>query len=368
MNYKKLYINIEENIKKNYEIYFSNNFEEIPEKISNFQFTKYAIIVDQNVYNIYKDFINEFNKKFKYVKTIVRPAGEEYKHVKYIQPVYEELIEWNIDRKSCIIALGGGVIGDFAGFIASTILRGIAYIQIPTTLLAMVDSSVGGKVAVNVDVGKNMVGSFFQPKIVLCYIDFLKTLPEKEWICGLSEMIKHSLLDKNVYKDFKEIVWYNPNYKNWDFFIWNKLIYQSIQVKANIVSKDEKETGLRSVLNLGHTVAHAIESFTNYKLFSHGEAVSRGLVCCLLFSKKKYNLSENTFEEIIKTMKLLNLPLDTANLNGEELAKHFVYDKKNYDGKIKDVYLQDIGKPIFDCDLLIPEFLEIWKEQKKLYG
>jgi 3-dehydroquinate synthase len=367
--YNELFIPIEEHINKSYSILFSDCFkEDWIDLLNQSGFTKYVIITDNNVYNFYKDLIHNIEKKLNHTKIIIRPAGEKYKHLKYTQEIYEDLIKWEIDRKSCIIALGGGVIGDFAGFIASTILRGISYIQIPTTLLAMVDSSVGGKVAVNVDMGKNMIGSFYQPKFVLCNIDFLKTLPEKEWICGLAEMVKHSLLDKNVYDNFKNIVWNNPDYKNWNYSLWNQMIYESIQVKGNIVSKDEKETGLRSILNLGHTIAHAIESLTNFEIFSHGEAVSRGIVTAILLSKKKYHLSEKIYNEIIKTMKLLKLPLDTANLKAEDIIKHLIFDKKNQKGIIKYIYLKDIGNPIYNDELNIEDFKEIWQLQKELFG
>ncbi|GIX41361.1 MAG: 3-dehydroquinate synthase [Leptospiraceae bacterium] len=367
--FDKLLIPIEEYINKNYYILFSDHFKkDWFDLLKQYNFSKYVIITDDNVYHFYKNLINQLENELSIAKILIRPAGEEFKHLKYTQEVFEDLIRWEIDRKSCIIALGGGVIGDFAGFIASTILRGIAFIQIPTTLLAMVDSSVGGKVAVNVDIGKNMVGSFYQPKVVLCNIDFLNTLPDKEWICGLAEIVKHSLLNKHVYQNFKNIVWNHPDYKKWDFSLWNQVIYESIKVKAEVVSKDEKESGLRSILNLGHTVAHAIESLTNYKVFSHGEAVSRGLVTALLLSKKKFQLSEEIINEVFKIMQLLKLPLDTADLDGSKIAEHLVYDKKNLHGKIKYIYLEDIGKPVYDQELDINDFLVVWQEQKKLFG
>ena len=367
--YQQLFIPIEEHSNKSYYIYFANNFkEEWIDLLKNFRFTKNVIITDDNVFNYHKDIIQTLANKLQPSKIIVRPAGEEYKHIKYIQEIYEELIQYEVDRKSGILAVGGGVIGDFSGFIASTLLRGIAFVQIPTTLLAMVDSSVGGKVAVNVDIGKNMIGSFYQPKAVLCSLEFLRTLPEKEWICGLAEMVKHALLNKTVYENFKNIVLNHPDYKNWSYELWNRLIYESIQVKADVVSKDEKESGLRSILNLGHTVAHAIESLTNYKEFSHGEAVSRGLVTALLLSKKKFQLADKMIEEVIYIMRLLKLPLDTANLNASEIAQHLIYDKKNQKGKIKYIYLKEIGNPVYDLELDIHDFLDAWRLQKELFG
>jgi 3-dehydroquinate synthase len=367
--YQLLFIPIEEHINKSYYIYFSDDFKkDWFDLLKNFRFTKNVLITDDNVFTYHKELIQTLANQLQPSKIIVRPAGEEYKHIKYTQEIYEDLIQYEVDRKSGIIAVGGGVIGDFAGFIASTLLRGIGFVQIPTTLLAMVDSSVGGKVAVNVDVGKNMIGSFYQPRVVLCSLSFLRTLPEKEWICGLAEMVKHALLKRNVYENFKKVVFNQPDYKTWDFELWNRLIYESIQVKAEVVSKDEKESGLRSILNLGHTVAHAIESLTNYKEFSHGEAVSRGLITALLLSKKKFQLSDKIIEEVIQIMRLLKLPLDTANLKANEIAQHLIYDKKNQKGKIKYIYLKDIGNPVYDLELDIQDFLDAWMLQKDLFG
>lgn len=365
----KLLIPIRENTKKDYFIYIDHNFQEgWIDKIRNKKFTNLYIITDKNVYKIYKDFLNSLTQKLNIKKIIILKPGEKNKHLKKTFSVYENFIKSGIDRKSGILAIGGGVVGDFSGFIASTILRGVPFIQIPTTLLSMVDSSVGGKVAVNIDVGKNMIGAFYQPIAVFCNIDFLKTLPDREWLCGLTEMFKHSLLDKKVYKTLKETILNNPDYKKWDNDIWKELIYQSISVKAKVVSKDEKEKNLRSILNLGHTIGHALESLTHYKKFSHGEAVSRGLVTALLLSKKKYNLSEKQFKEIINLMMLLKLPLNTAGFYDKQIWTHLQYDKKNQSNKIKYIYLKEIGKPIYDSELFWEDFQFAWKEQKALFG
>ncbi len=366
----KLKISIQKNTKKNYFIYIDEEFNDNWIKlIQNKKYSKHFLLTDQNIYKLYKDFIVDLEHKLNInPKIIVLKTGEKNKHLKNTYEVYEALIKQGIDRKSVILSLGGGVVGDFAGFIASTILRGVSLIQIPTTLLAMVDSSIGGKVAVNLNIGKNMVGTFYQPDIVFCNINFLKTLPEKEWICGLAEIFKHSLLDKKTYLSLKKVILEESHYKEWNTKTWQKIIYESIKVKANIVSKDEKESHLRAVLNLGHTVAHAIESLTNYQKFSHGEAVSRGLVTALILSKKKLNFSESLFKEIINLMMLLKLPLNTAGFSEKNIWKHIQYDKKNQYDKIRYIYLKDIGKPVYNFELSREEFELGWKEQKQLFG
>ncbi|MFN3604971.1 MAG: 3-dehydroquinate synthase [Leptonema sp. (in: bacteria)] len=364
-----LLVSIKQIQKKDYPIYLGKKFQEWwIQIIKKRNYSKHFMITDKNVYNIYKSFLERFQQDLNTKKIIILNPGEDNKHIKKTYPIYEELIKNNIDRKSVIIAFGGGVIGDFSGFIASTILRGVHFIQIPTTLLSMVDASIGGKVAVNVNLGKNMVGCFFQPEMVFCNMDFLKTLPEKEWICGLAEIIKHSLLNRKVYISLKKEIIKEPNYKNWKEEVWQKVIYDSITVKAKIVSKDEKEANLRSVLNLGHTVGHAIESLTNYKKFSHGETVSRGLITALLISKKKLNFPEKEFKDIINLMTLLNLPLNTARFSAKEIWEHLQYDKKNQYNKVKYILLKKIGSPVYNIDLHWNEFESAWKEQKELFG
>lgn len=365
----KILIPIRENKKKDYYIYIDGEFQNFwIQKIEEKRYSKHFFLTDQNIYKLYKNFLFDLQSKLKNTEILVLKTGENNKHLRNTYNIYERLIKLGIDRKSVIIALGGGVVGDFAGFIASTILRGVSLIQIPTTLLAMVDSSIGGKVAVNINIGKNMIGTFYQPDIVLCNVNFLKTLPEKEWICGLAEMCKHSLLNKRTYVSFKKFILEDPNYTQWDIKIWQKLIYESIKVKGSIVSKDEKESNLRSALNLGHTVAHAIESLTNYKKFSHGEAVSRGLVTALILSKKKLNFSDKQFKEILNLMMLLKLPLNTAGFSDKEIWKHLQYDKKSQYNTIKYIYLKEIGQPVYNLALSWEEFQSAWKEQKLLFG
>ena len=297
------------------------------------------------------------------LKTIYFKGGETAKHLDQLGPVYNSLIEDGVDRRSLILALGGGVVGDFAGFVAATILRGIPFVQIPTSLLAMVDSSVGGKVAVNTGRGKNMVGAFYHPRLVWCNLSTLNTLPDAEWSCGLAEMAKHAMLESsgklrqaliNSAKEIRNLESLAPR------------VIESMAVKAYVVARDEKESGLRACLNLGHTTAHGIESLTGYNRFSHGQAVSRGLVTAMLLSRNR-GYSSQIVEQNLEMMERLNLPMDTAGLEAKDLWDHMKYDKKNVDGEIRFVLMGKEGLDI-SVPLKFEEFAEAWKEQKATRG
>lgn len=291
--------------------------------------------------------------------TISFPGGESSKHLDHLGPVYNSLIERGVDRRSIILALGGGVVGDFAGFVAATILRGIPFIQIPTTLLAMVDSSVGGKVAVNTGLGKNMVGAFYHPGLVWCNLNTLQTLPDTEWSCGLAEMAKHAALETSG-KLRKALIHSAGNVRDPETLA--PRIIESMAVKAFVVARDEKEAGLRACLNLGHTTAHGIESLTDYGRFSHGQAVSRGLVTALLLSGNR-GYSAKLVQENLEMMESLNLPMDTAGLEASDLWQHMKYDKKNVEGQIRFVLFGKDG-----LDLSVPvsyeDFAAAWNDQK----
>jgi 3-dehydroquinate synthase len=291
------------------------------------------------------------------------PGGESGKHLDNLGSVYNELIQNGVDRKSLLIGVGGGVVGDFAGFVASSILRGIPFVLLPTTLLAMVDSSVGGKVAVNTGLGKNMVGAFYHPGLVWCNLSALDSLPDSEWSCGLAEMAKHTMLETsgklrdlllNSATDIRQ-----PG-------VLAQRILESVSVKAYVVARDEKESGLRASLNLGHTTAHGIESLTDYKQFSHGQAVSRGLVTCLLLSRERGMVQEQV-DANLKLMEALGLPMDTAGFEAKDLWEHMKFDKKNVGGEIRFVLFGSSG-----LDLSVPvgfeAFSNAWAVQRQMYG
>ncbi len=293
--------------------------------------------------------------------------GEKNKHLNRLGDVYDRLIEWGADRKSVLIAAGGGVVGDFTGFVAATLLRGIDFVQVPTTLLAAVDASVGGKTAVNVSRGKNMVGAFHQPRLVYFNTGFLRTLPDDEIRCGLAEMVKHAFLESSgtVLDYLRE---HATAMREVESPVLRRAVLESISVKAAVVEQDEREGGLRAVLNLGHTAAHAVESVTNYEKFSHGDAVSRGLVTMLLLSRDKAGLSAENVEECLALMKTLELPLDTAGLSTAEVHDHLKYDKKSEAGFPRFVLLSAPGQVEYGREISSDEFRRAWDEQRERFG
>ncbi len=290
----------------------------------------YVVVTDENVYKHYKHDIPED------IDVIIKPAGEDLKKLKNIEIAAQRLVNLGLDRGSCLIALGGGVIGDFTGFLASTYMRGIPYIQIPTTLLSMVDSSIGGKTGVNLPNGKNLIGTFTQPVTTLIDPEFLKTLPKKELLNGLAETIKHACISdpalfKFLEKNHKKIL-------DKDTEALNKLITQSSAVKIAIVQKDEKEKGLRMLLNYGHTIGHAIEQASNYKL-SHGEAVSIGIHQINLLSQFPET------ERVEALLQLYGLPTQIPPQISRDKVKELIkHDKKNQNGKTTFIVLDKIGK------------------------
>lgn len=293
--------------------------------------------------------------------------GEAAKHINVLGPIFNQLIRAGIDRNSLILALGGGVVGDLAGFVVATILRGVRFAQLPTTLLAAVDSSVGGKVAVNVDGGKNMVGAFYQPVFVYFNQSLLASLPESEWICGLAEMFKHGLIEESgrVLTNLRASV---GRLRTADSPDLRAAVLDSVAVKAGVVEQDVRENGLRAVLNLGHTTAHAIESATAHRRFSHGAAVSRGLATMLLLSRDVLGLPPGETEDLLAAMESFALPRDTAGLSAAELLEHMRFDKKTVAGVPKFVLLERRGRPIFGQDVSEEQFQQAWSEQAERFG
>jgi 3-dehydroquinate synthase len=282
-------------------------------------------------------------------------AGEKLKDFEQIYSIYGKMLEFGLDRHSTLFALGGGTIGDAAGFIASTYLRGIAWVGLPTTLLAQVDSSVGGKTAVNHAQGKNLIGTFYQPALVICETEFLKTLSHREIISGFGEIIKYGLVyDKKLFQFIQE---------NWlkamalNELVICKLIAKSIQLKASAVSKDEYDrTGVREVLNFGHTFAHSLESLTQYKSFQHGEAVIWGMRFALALSKVKGRLKPAQWQEadiFLRTLPLPALPNRQPNEFFEPMSK----DKKSQNGKVRFVLLKALGQAVLDRKVKASELL-----------
>ncbi len=275
---------------------------------------------------------------------IVLPDGETHKNWTTLNQIYDQLIVNRCERKTTLIALGGGVVGDMTGFAAATYQRGAPYIQIPTTLLAQVDSAVGGKTAINHPHGKNMIGAFYQPKLVLADIGLLKTLPAREFSAGMAEVIKYGLI-----RDLPFFEWLEANMEKIMAREPEKLvhaIYESCRNKAEVVAEDEKETGIRAILNLGHTFGHAIETATNYETWLHGEAVAMGTMLATKLSTDLGFLTEETRIRIAKLLLSASLPADPPNLGKDVYLRHMAGDKKVEHGKLRLILLKNLGNAI----------------------
>ncbi len=273
--------------------------------------------------------------------TLFVPAGERYKSLHTASKLYGELIQRKVDRQTVIVALGGGVIGDLAGFIAATYLRGVRFVQVPTTLLAQVDSSIGGKVGVNHPLGKNMVGAFLQPEIVFINPPALKTLPKRELLSGLAEIVKYGvILDGDFFAYLETHI---DAIFRLDPPTIEHIIRRSCELKAHVVEQDERESGLRAILNFGHTVAHALETSTNYKQYTHGEAVAIGMVVAARLAHGMGLLRAEPVHRLIHLLSRLGLPVHLPTANQDVLLTLMDSDKKTVSGKVRFVLPSEIG-------------------------
>ena len=294
---------------------------------------KTAIITNPKVSGLHINYLTN-RLRAKELHIITLPDGEEYKNIESINYALERLFDAKFDRNSTLIAFGGGVIGDMTGFAASIFLRGIKFIQIPTTLLSMVDSSVGGKTGINNKYGKNLIGSFYQPEAVFIDTHFLSTLDKREFAAGMAEVIKMAIMfDREFFE----------NIKNNNLAI-EEIIKRSVEIKAKVVNQDEKEKGIRSVLNYGHTFAHVIENETKYKKYLHGEAVAIGMIMANELSVELGYLTKTEAEDIKKVLKEYNLPTDYEIKDINSFYEHFFLDKKTADNKIKFIIPNHIGE------------------------
>jgi len=266
------------------------------------------------------------------------PIGEAAKSLNEFSGVISQMIKLKCDRSTTILAIGGGVVGDVGGFVASSFMRGIEYYQIPTTLLAMVDSAIGGKTGINFTEGKNLVGAIYQPKGVLIDPKILDTLPKRELISGLSEVIKYGAIwDREFFDQISQ--WLD----DLDSFPFEKAVNRSCEIKAEIVSKDEREDGLRRLLNFGHTIGHAIETLTHYSKFIHGEAVAIGMVYAAKLSQKLGKCKEGTPQRLDRLVRKCGLPADLPDLNSKAIIESLYHDKKTMNHKIKFILVKEIG-------------------------
>ena len=306
-----------------------------------------AIITNPVVAQLYLDSVhNSLRRAGFQASPVLVPDGEEHKHIQSLSLIYDGLIRARLERDSCVVALGGGVVGDLAGMAAATYLRGIRYIQVPTTLLAQVDSSVGGKTGVNHAQGKNLIGAFYQPKLVLIDIAVLNSLPRREFVAGMAEVIKYGIIeDPSLFslleKNMERILELDPT-------LLTEIIAASCAIKARVVEADEREVDYRAVLNFGHTVGHALEAATEYRRFLHGEAIGIGMVKASALSAARGFCESATLKRIAALVEKAGLPVEIpADVSLQDLVQAMEVDKKAAGGKIKFVMCTNIGKTTF---------------------
>ncbi len=313
-----------------------------------------CIVGDSNTMPLYGEEVREaLLPIFTEVETYTIPAGEEYKTLDTIRALLAFLIEHHFDRKDCLVALGGGVIGDMTGFAAAVYLRGIPVIQLPTTLLAQIDSSIGGKTAVDFDGYKNMVGAFHMPELIYTNPLTLKTLPREQVTSGLGEVIKSALLGNEPF-----YAWLRENRDavcRMDDDVMLEVIRQTAQIKLDIVRRDPTEQGERAFLNFGHTIGHAVEKYKNFTM-QHGTCVGLGMISAAYLSWKRHLISEEDYQEIRRTCSSFGLPLTTPGLDIDEILRITKSDKKMNHGQVRFILLESIGKACL-CDDITDEEL-----------
>lgn len=349
MKSSKLTVNY--NGQPTYQISIEDDYENLPSVIKELQVEnrKLMIVSDSTVSKYY---LNEcksiLTNLCASVHEFVFEAGEKNKNLDTIEACYEALIQAHFDRNDVLVALGGGVVGDMTGFIAATYLRGIRFIQLPTSLLAMVDSSIGGKTGVDFKSYKNMVGAFHQPKAVYINLSTLKTLKRNEFTSGMSEIVKHSLIkDKAYYTWLKS---HNKEILEHDFDTLREMIYRSCEIKRDVVECDPTEKGERALLNFGHTIGHAVEKLMNFQLL-HGECVSIGSVAASFLSYLRGYITMEEYEDIRATFAAFEQPVTIQGLSISEIIETTKHDKKMDGNTIKFILLEKIGHAYIDTTI-----------------
>lgn len=319
---------------------------------------KVCTLTDANVDKLYKSQIESALSDTQHTALFL-PSGEGTKSFSTLYPYYEKFILDGLDRHSTLVAIGGGVTGDAVGFLASTYLRGVNFIQVPTTLLSMVDSSIGGKVGINHELGKNLIGSFYPPELVIIDPAFLVELPEREYKSGLSECIKHALISSPEL--FSETINLKEKLSSKNLKILPEYIFKNLQIKKAVVEADEKEAGIRAYLNFGHTFAHALENYFSYGTLLHGEAVGLGMLCALRLSEITLGLNKDLREELSNLLTHFNLPTKIASIDISKLCTLITRDKKSQDGKVNFVLLKDLGKAALNSSISDHDLKEAWE-------
>jgi len=331
--------------------------DQLPELLADWnQGQQWVVLSQQAIIDHYQSVIDNLRNSGYNINTIVVPGDESAKNIRHAEAVWTQMVELGCDRSSMLLAMGGGVVGDLGGFVAATYMRGIPFIQIPTTLLAMIDSAIGGKTAVNLAAGKNLVGAIYQPRTVLVDPGFLATLPRRNVVSSLAEAIKYGFIrDKSIFdtidQHFDELVGLNEQ------DLLTEIIAKSCKIKSQIVSNDQFENGERRLLNYGHTIGHAFETIQEYGGLYHGEAVLYGMQCANFISHKKGLLADDLYQHAQAVLKRFPLP-ELGKVAADRVLEIVAHDKKNINGKLNFILLDDIGNGVISTDVTSEDIVD----------
>lgn len=340
-----------------YDILFEPNFDRLAAALLSLDMKnrRIMIITDSNVGEFYLEELKQFlHAVTDTIYDYTFPAGEASKNLDTVRLCYEKLILNGFDRNDVLIALGGGVVGDLTGYAAATYLRGIRFIQVPTSLLSMVDSSIGGKTGVDFEAYKNMVGAFHQPKLVYMNLKTLASLPEREYNSGMGEIIKHGLIKNAAY--YQWLKGYHNEINRKDYNTLREMIYQSCLIKKAVVEEDPKEQGSRALLNYGHTIGHSVEKLLKFSKL-HGECVCIGMTAASFISLKRGYLTREQYEDILSTIELFHQPITVQGLDADDVYEVTRLDKKMDKDRIKFILLQETGRAVIDTTVTKEEML-----------
>lgn len=345
---------------RDYDVHYES-LRDLPERLNEtgLRTGKCVVITDENVGANYRSPLRTALSAAGWTPHVITvPAGEQSKSAEQLTALYDDILRWGIDRQTPVIALGGGVVGDLAGFAAATLLRGVPVVQCPTSLIAHVDSALGGKTGINHATGKNLIGAFHQPAAVVADLDTLGTLPQREWTSGMAEVIKHAVIaDADLFAFIDEHLVDVMTGRHPDLV--HQMIPRAAQVKADIVASDEKEAGRRAILNFGHTFGHAIESVAGYGTFTHGEAVAVGMRAALFLSAQRHR-SAVPREEIDYVLRAIPQEHDPSELPWSEVRAAMQSDKKNRGDTVRVVLLDRLGHAYVAADVSDAELKQAW--------
>ncbi len=355
---KRIVLPVKMNGKFSYSIVLEDSFEQLAEEMGPLEAEerRICIVTDSQVGPLYKEAVKqELLKVCKKVTTYTIEAGEEHKTLDTVKGLYEHLILEHFDRKDILAALGGGVVGDLTGFTAATYLRGIRFIQIPTTLLSQVDSSIGGKTGVDFDNWKNMVGAFHMPSLVYMNLSVLKTLPDRQFASGMAEILKHGLIRNAAY--YEQLLKDQDAIRDREYKALLPMIAESCRIKRAVVEADPTEQGERALLNFGHTIGHAVEKLKDFRLL-HGECVAVGMAAAGFISWQRGLLDIDAMEKITRGLRAFSLPVSTEGLEAGKVVETTRSDKKMEAGSIKFILLRSIGEAYVDRTVTEEELLD----------